>query len=302
VFKHILVPLDGSRLAESAIPAAAFLAKLMGSSVTLLHIIEKNAPQVVHGERHLTDPVQANNYLNEIAARAFPTDYLLVETHVHTEEQSNIARSIAAHVSEFTPDLIILCAHGHGGLRDFLFGSIAQQVISIGRTPVLLIPSVESDQTSPFTCQHILVPIDSSTEHTQGLKLAIELAEISGAGIHLVIVVPTLGTLKSDRAAAGRLLPATMAAMLDLVEEQAQAVIANQAALLQLVNVPVTSDVHRGDPAKIIASEAQNHASDIIVLATHGKSGQRAFWSESVAPKVSRLAHIPLLFVPIYED
>ena len=301
MFKHILVPLDGSLLAESALPAAVYLANLTGASVTLMHIIEKNAPQEIHGYKHLTDPDQANHYLQAVAEKTFPPG-TKVNHHVHTEEQSNVARSIAAHVEEFSSDLIIMCAHGHGGLRDFLFGSIAQQLIAKGQIPVLLITPTSDNEAGPFVCQHILVPLDNGTEHLQGLHMAIQLAEVSHAGLHLVIVVPTLDTLKRDGAAAGKLLPATMTAMLEIAEEEAQATLVKQTAFLQTVNVPVTSDVHRGDPAKIIANEAENHGSDMIVLGTHGKSGQNAFWAESVAPKVSRLVHIPLLFVPIQED
>jgi nucleotide-binding universal stress UspA family protein len=47
MFKHILIPLDGSELAETAIPVAAYLAEKLKARVTLLHVIEKNAPQTV---------------------------------------------------------------------------------------------------------------------------------------------------------------------------------------------------------------------------------------------------------------
>ena len=53
MFKHILIPLDGSRLAETVLPAGVYLAGVLGSTVTLLHVIERDAPQEVHGERHL---------------------------------------------------------------------------------------------------------------------------------------------------------------------------------------------------------------------------------------------------------
>lgn len=297
----MLVPLDGSPLAESVLPAVVYLAKLMDSTVTLIHIIEKNAPQEIHGYKHLTDPEQASSYLKEIAKKAFPQE-LKVVYHVHTEGENNVARSIADHAGEFNPDLIVMCTHGRSGLYDFLFGSIAQQVISLGKKPVLLLFPGDNGDPKPFAYKHILVPLDGSIEHSKGLEVAIKLAELNDAGIHLVIVVPTLGTLKSERAAAGRLLPTTMAVMLDMAEEEAQASILGQVSRLQLANLPVTSDVHRGDPAKIIADEAQKHESDLIILATHGKAGQKAFWAESVAPKVARLIQLPLLFVPIPEE
>ena len=64
----LLVPLDGSSLAESVLPSVGFLAKKLNTSVTLIHIIEKDAPEKVHGQQHLRLSKQAEKYLNNIAA------------------------------------------------------------------------------------------------------------------------------------------------------------------------------------------------------------------------------------------
>ena len=81
MFKHLLVPLDGSTLAEAALPTAAYFAQTLGAGVTLLHVIERNAPDTVHRERHLTEPGEACDYLGEVRARAFPPE-AQVEQHV----------------------------------------------------------------------------------------------------------------------------------------------------------------------------------------------------------------------------
>ena len=75
MFKHILVPLDGSGLAESALPAAVALATALDSRVTLIHIIEAGASPSIHGERHLTDTTEAQDYLEETGRRAFPSGF-----------------------------------------------------------------------------------------------------------------------------------------------------------------------------------------------------------------------------------
>ena len=72
MFKHILLPLDGSQLAEAALPVVVYLADKLKAQVTLLHIIEKNAPASVHGQRHLTNEAEACQYLQEVAEKAFP--------------------------------------------------------------------------------------------------------------------------------------------------------------------------------------------------------------------------------------
>ena len=77
MFKNILVPLDGSHLAEAALPAAASLAEKLNAPVTLLHIIEQNAPEAIHNERHLTKPEEAENYLQDLAqALSLQEDYV----------------------------------------------------------------------------------------------------------------------------------------------------------------------------------------------------------------------------------
>ena len=68
MFKHILVPLDGSKLAEAALPAAVSLAQTFSIPVTLLHIIEQDAPEEIHRDRHLTKASQAEAYLSRIAS------------------------------------------------------------------------------------------------------------------------------------------------------------------------------------------------------------------------------------------
>src|SRR5512137_596305 len=106
MFKHILIPLDGSHLAEAALPAAVYLAHQLGARITLVHVIERDAPLEVHGERHLSDPDEARKYLDEVATRAFPTG-TEVEKHVHSSKVSDVAQSIAEHVGELGTDLIV---------------------------------------------------------------------------------------------------------------------------------------------------------------------------------------------------
>src|SRR5689334_432780 len=164
MFKHILIPLDGSRLAEAALGAGIYLAGLLGATVTLLHVIERDAPREVHGDRHLRDAAEATAYLDQVAARAFPPD-IHVERHVHGPEVTDVARGIAGHVGELGPDLIVMCTHGRGGLRGWMFGRIAHQVVNLGTKPVLLVQPAESGATPPFSCRRLLVPLDGNPAH-----------------------------------------------------------------------------------------------------------------------------------------
>jgi nucleotide-binding universal stress UspA family protein len=308
MFKHLLVPLDGSRLAEAALPAAAYLAQKLGASVTLIHIIERDAPPAVHGEPHLTNPDEACAYLNGVARRAFSPD-LPVECHVHTGETADVARGIVDHAGEFTPDLIVMCTHGWGGLRGVLFGSIAQQVVARGTTPVLLIrptpplpsPAYAEGGEVPFTCRRLLVPLDGDPDHEHGLPVAAELARACLAGLHLVFVVPTLGTLSGEHAATGLLLPGATREVLELARQDAEGYLSRRVTRLQAQSLSVTAEVCRGDPTTAIVNTAQGVGADLIVLGTHGKLGMDAFWAGSITPKISSRSRLPLLLVPVPE-
>ncbi len=300
MFNHLLVPLDGSRLAEVVLPAAAHLAQVLGASVTLVHVIEHDAPQQVHGERHLADPDDALAYLNEVAGRAFPPG-IHVESHVHGSEVRDVARSIVEHVGELSPDLIVMCTHGQSGLRTWLLGSIAQQVIALGTIPVLLIHPDEAGATSDFQCRRLLIPLDGDPDHEQVLPVAASLAQACRAGIHLMMAVRTLSTLEGQRAAAARLLPGAASAWLEMSEQGAEDYVERHRVQLQGLGLAVTSGVVRGDPTIAIVRTAQQVGADVVVLATHGKAGMDAFWAGSVAAHVASRSDLPLLLVPVRE-
>ena len=298
MFKHLLVPLDGSRLAEAALPAAACLTAHLDASITLIHIIERDTSGEIHGERHLTTPAEAHAYLEEVAQRALPAA-VDVECHVHTVGTADLPQSILDHVEELAPDLIVMCTHGAGGLRDFLFGNIAQQVIARGDTPVLLIRPKEKNVQGAFAVQRLLVPLDGDPAHEQGLPVAADLARRCGAELFLVFVVPTTGTLSGQEAATGRLLPSTMRAVLDIAQQDAAEYLARQMTALEATGLTVKAAIRRGDPASAIVEAADAAHADMIVLGTHGKAGMDAFWAGSISPKISGRSTLPLLLVPV---
>jgi nucleotide-binding universal stress UspA family protein len=297
MFHHILVPLDGSRLAESALATAERLAGKTGAQLTLVHVIEKNAPSEVHKERHLVTAEEASRYLDEVSHRP-ELSGLRVETHVHTAEVSDVARSIIEHSSELAPDLIVMCAHGKGGMRRVLFGVIAQQVIALGRIPVLIVhPSPESQK--PGEIRTILAPIDGDPSHERGLPIAAGLAEVLECGLHLLMVVPKVRDLSGPRAAISFLLPGTTRTELDMESAAARTYLTRRADELTHKGIRVTAETSRGDPARTIVESARRLSVDLVVMGTHGRAGTEAFWEGSVAAEVAKRSRTPLLLIPL---
>ncbi len=302
MIRNILVPLDGSALAEAALPAAIWVSGLFGSTVTLLHVIEHNAPENVHGEHHLKAREEALAYLQEVATRFPPS--IKTELHVHSEEVRNVPRSIGLHVDEMIVDMVVMCTHGRSGIRQFMMGSNAQRVIGFGSVPVLLVQPQHDQQALFAHPTNIVVALDDDPDHSCGLGLAGLIARQAGVEMRLLTVVPKLDTLRGSEAAAGKLLPATTIALLEIENESALNMLTEQAKPWMEKQVNVTFDVRRGDPPAQIVAGAREANASMIVLGTHGKRGMGAFWAGSVAARIPALTDLPLLLVPtcrIYE-
>ena len=292
MFKHLLVPLDGSKLAEAVLPAARAWAERLHARLTLLHITEKNAPAKIHGEHHLASTREAETYLAALAA-TLARPGLAVQWHVH-EAEASIAQMIVDQAAELKTDLIVLNTHGSSDLREKLLGSIAQHVLREGRVPVLLIRPQRDTLPGDRPILNILLPLDGERVHETALPIALELAEALGATIHLLNVAPTAETLTGEDSVPGVVLPNAMRAVLDLAQRGGEEYLQRVRATIALAT---TADVARGDPAKMIALAAQKVNADLIIMATHGRMGLGAFWSASVAPKVLDAVVAPLLLV-----
>jgi nucleotide-binding universal stress UspA family protein len=297
MFKHILVPLDGSHLAEAAVPVAAYLARTLKAPVTLLHVIEQDAPAEIHRDRHLTNSDQANAYLAKIASRKVVSSIKL-DWHVHTAPVSDVTRSIVDHsADEFQPDLIVLTSHGNSGTHDLVFGTIAQQVATASGTPVLLIKP--SSKKESFKINRILIPLDNESVHDQALPISEELAVKFHAELSLICVIPTLGTLYGAEAATGQMMPTATTAYLEIAEEIAQEHFQSHLDEFQKLKIAATAEIARGDPAAVITRTAEEKKVDLIIFASHGRAGLDAFWNRSIAAAVARRTETPILLIPL---
>lgn len=293
---HILVPLDGSRLAESALGPAMALAERLKSRVTLLHILERRAPDTIHGERHLTSAGEAEAYLLGISSR-FADAGIAVETHTHPNPEGDVAASIAIHARGHRADLIVLCAHGQGGLRGWLFGTIAQRLVRHSGTPVLMIREEVGGVTTPFAPSRLLVALDGTPEGEEIVPAALTVAKAFGVAIDLLFVVATLSTTAGDRAALARLRPVATSAALDLESESARHYLAELGARLGETGIPITGTVERGEAARIVLANAARMGDGLLALSTHGRAELEGLWSASVGTRVTTHSTGPLLLI-----
>ncbi|MDR7543748.1 MAG: universal stress protein [Armatimonadota bacterium] len=293
MFQRMLVPLDGSRLAESVLPAARAMAARFGAHVTLLHVVERRPPAAVHGEPHLATVPEAEAYLADVARRLFAPERVTV--HVHGPGEGDVATLIARHAEEYGSQLVVLCTHGSGAARDLLYGSVAQQVLSHGAAPVLLIRP--GDRAAAFACQKILVPLDGSAASEAAVDPATAIAGAFDAHLRLLTVVPTLATVPTDRSPAALLLPGATSVSLEMEEEAIAAYLDGLTARLRSRGLAADAQVRRGDPSWEVAEAAGQYGADLLALATHGRSGISAVWAGSVASRIVARCRRPMLLV-----
>jgi nucleotide-binding universal stress UspA family protein len=291
MFQHLLVPLDGSRLAEVALPWALYLAEAFGARVTLLHIQEQRAPRTVHGEPHLTESVAAAEYLDGVIASFLAG--VQADRHIHSVAEGDMAASIARHSGELGTDLAVLTAHGRPGVRTMLLGSIAQQVLRQAPMPVLLLRPEPAAQSPRL--EALLVPLDGAPAAETALPFATGLALTVGARVRLLLVVPTVGTLRDERAAAARISPLGTAEVLAIEEEHAAAYVQDVAARMRQQGIAVSAEVARGNVLDVVVEAAKEV--DLVVMASHGRSGLAALWSASIGSGVQARAETPLLLL-----
>lgn len=293
----LLAPLDGSNLAESALPAVVALARRLPARATLLHAIERNAPESVHGERHLRDAAEAERYLAEVADR-LAAQGITADWHVHVVPVGDIARSIAAHANEQPAALIVLSTHDATDPRSWLIGAVAQEVIRFAMAPVLALRTGRKGEPPPFDPAGIIVAIDSEQQGIAALPAAIMLARALQIPLRLLAVVPTVETITGDQAVSARLMPSGARVAFDATaEEMADLLQRVQRRLREIApDLEVAADVARGDPAQVMAARTRDQRA-ILALATHGRAGLDALWEGSTGGLAIARSAGPFLLV-----
>ena len=286
---RILVPLDGSRLAEAVLPAACSLARRLDARILLLHVLEREPPAAVHGEPHLCDAGEAVAYL-EAHAADLRRQGIAVELEVHERPVGDIAAAIDRHAHELEADLIAMCAHGRTNLRTRLVGSIAERILRGGSVPILL-RTVRRPETERFELRRLLVPIDFGHDVEAALAAARLLAPAYGAGVTL------LAALEPSALPASRLLPGTSALTrafdLDALDRRLDEL----AARLRADVADVRTIVDKRDPTDAILAASDALPADLIVLVTDAHGGLSGWYDPSTGQRLLARPAVTVLLI-----
>jgi manganese transport protein len=135
-YQKILVPLDHSDLDRLAVGHAAAMAKQHGARIYLLHVEEGATSQVYGGESKTAEVLLGTEYLERIA-QTLCDQNIAVETSIF--HSPSPTKEIVRYAKSLSPDLVIMGAHGHGGLKDILFGNTINPVRHALDVPMLVV-------------------------------------------------------------------------------------------------------------------------------------------------------------------
>jgi manganese transport protein len=136
IYRSILVPLDHTTLDRLAVNHAAAMARLYGAKLFLLHVEEGVTSQVYGGESSTAEVEAGQEYIARIA-QSLRDQGITVETAI--SHSNSPRKSIISYAKEVRPDLIIMGAHGHGGLKDLIFGTTIDPVRHNLEVPLLIV-------------------------------------------------------------------------------------------------------------------------------------------------------------------
>ncbi|MBI3964621.1 MAG: universal stress protein [Chloroflexi bacterium] len=282
----IVVPLDGSGLAERALPYATRLTRQSQGRLLLVRAAwSRRVPgkDETQAEIAATEAAEADL---EAAAAKLRADGLEVETHVYYDRPApaivDLAMRQGAH-------LIVMSTHGRGGLGRWIYGSVADEVLRHAPAPVLLIPA-SCTQTWPTDRPlRLAVPLDGSELAEEALGAVTKLKEALPVEITLIQVVGT------SYYAATEFPVVTIDPEGDVAA--AQQYLDQIVARLGANGITATANAELGRAPEIIARVARERDCDAIVMATHGHGGLARLVLGSTATGVIHLTNLPLLLV-----
>ena len=306
MFSHITVPVDGSHFAESAIPYATSIARRTDGRVELVIVEEAGLPPRVieridrlgiepdSPEAEQRSP--AAHYIAELAAAVHRRSGVPVTAAVLAGRPVD---ALVEHIGRTGTSLVVMATHGRGAFSRVWLGGVADEMAHVAAAPVLLVRPRKKDEPVPedVTLREVLVPLDGSPHGEEVLTLAAPLAAATDA--HL-----TLLRVAEIRMLAGSPFAPNMIQFDDVGLEaeraQAEQYLDGVAARLRHRGFTVRTAVIEGIPAMDVIAYADEHDADVIAMSTHGYGGLKRLLLGSVADKVLRGTHRPvLLYRPV---
>jgi nucleotide-binding universal stress UspA family protein len=301
MFDTILVPLDGSQMADCVLPHVAAIAAPFNAEVTLLRMLEKNqaAPsaQLFDLLNWQINKTRSALYLEKIKA-------LFQETGIRTKAlvlEGLVAEGITEYAQQQGIKLIVLSSHGRSGLTQWGISSITQKIILIAQTSLLIVRAhqygtyADKLSTAPLY-RNILVPLDGSQRAENVLPVITQLAHFHKSQVHLVHVVKT-----PEMARQMPLAPEDIELANRIVErnrKEAEHYLEHLKSRSYLKDIDVRTHLITSENATVALHQLEEREQiNIVIFNAHGYSGNHQWPYGSMVNHFILYGRAPLLIV-----
>jgi nucleotide-binding universal stress UspA family protein len=290
--QRVLFPTDLSKGSQRAFPQAAFLADWHDAELHILNVTGRHRHDYKKTKEHFPLSVDTLTDWLRRPAKAVTgsswtdlSDLPIEQTQV---ESAAPAERIVTYAEDQDIDLVVMGTHGRRGVDRMLFGSVTEEVVRQGPCPVLTVRT-DADVEPSQAVRRVLVPVDFSEASDAAIQHAKEIAQTYGAEIDLLHVVeepfyppaygPDVMTFPTQ----------------DVVErvEKQLAEMAREDIGYEHVMISATT----GSPSNEILNYVDENEVDLVVLATHGRTGLDHILLGSVAERVLRQSPTPVFVV-----
>jgi nucleotide-binding universal stress UspA family protein len=285
-YRKVLVPLDGSELAERAIPYAKNFAEARGREVILFTVSIAFIEQ-------LDRPMKA--YL-ELNAKELQSQGIKASTAI---AYGDVADEITSFADKNKIDLIIISTHGYSGIKRWVLGSVARKVLYGTCAHVLLIKS-KAPKVSKVELKKLLLPLDGSPFSEAPIPIVEELAKGTGTEIILTVVSePPLVPSYGDRPINPTWEKYRNTLWIEM-QQQVSEYTGKIKTRLEKQRLKVKSQVIPGELGKVaesIMKAAQKENIDLIAMATHGRTGVSRWVYGGITNRIVEQSLQPVLLI-----
>ncbi len=295
MYTRMLIPLDGSKVAEQVLPYARFLAKALGISGELLGVVDpetlvafSNPAQGRHLDTLVTETMSRTAVYLETTARSFQG--IQVKCSVEKGKPEDIVIEKAASDKN---GLIVMATHGRSGIQRWVLGSVTDKVLHGATNHLLLVRASDQGKTEgDAPLKTVIVPLDGSPLAEQVLPCVVDLAKKMKLEVVLVraYALPPAISAEEYGVYSAELLDHLEAEAGDYLEEKVN-------KLKQQGIAHVGSVVKTGYGAEEIITLARNTPDNLVAMCTHGRSGLQRWVLGSVTDRVMRHSGDPVLIV-----
>jgi nucleotide-binding universal stress UspA family protein len=303
MLNHILVPLDGSTLAECVLPHVAAIAPVNHARITLLHVLQ----QAQNGGTPAVDPVEwhlqkqnAEKYLEGIVHRLSEAGILGVESVVL---EGNPAGSVIDFARSNNVDLIALSTHGHSGLSGWNVSGVVQKILLRSYKSTLLVRAYLPSTTGMTKVRYkrLFVGMDCSARSEYVLPLAINLAQFYKAQLILETVIEKPRIIK--RMPVSQEIAELAHQFVEKNQQAASHYFKQLLAQFSTKDLKIKTHISIGENAiGVLHDMAEESNADLVLLVAHGESGERRWPYGSVTTSFIAYGNTSLLIVQDLPD